>query len=120
MAALTAVTLATPVGNPTLWKNPESAAPGYVGGRARFNWQTAIGVQLTGVLEDVDPSGVKTIDRGKDALANYQLGPEIIITNNVPYIERLNNGHSTQAPAGFVEKAAQAAVNAIEGATILP
>lgn len=28
----------------------------------------------------------------------------IYITNNVPYIEALNEGHSSQAPAGFVEE----------------
>ena len=27
----------------------------------------------------------------------------VIIENNVPYIEELNNGHSQQAPANFIE-----------------
>jgi hypothetical protein len=27
----------------------------------------------------------------------------VVSTNTVPYIERLNQGHSKQAPAGFVE-----------------
>jgi hypothetical protein len=29
----------------------------------------------------------------------------LVIFNSVPYIRRLNEGHSAQAPAGFVEKA---------------
>lgn len=34
----------------------------------------------------------------------YRLGDtDVIIENKVPYIERLNEGHSKQAPAGFVE-----------------
>lgn len=32
----------------------------------------------------------------------------IYITNNVPYIVALNNGHSQQAPTGFVENAVEA------------
>lgn len=31
-------------------------------------------------------------------------GDVITIENRIPYIERLNQGHSKQAPAGFVEE----------------
>ena len=37
------------------------------------------------------------------------MGP-IYITNNVPYINSLNGGHSQHAPAGFVERAIVKAV----------
>ena len=40
----------------------------------------------------------------------------IFVGNNVPYIARLNAGHSDQAPSGFVE-AAIAKVLAAQGAT---
>lgn len=33
-----------------------------------------------------------------------------VITNNLPYINRLNNGHSKQSPAHFVEKAIMLAI----------
>lgn len=33
-----------------------------------------------------------------------------VITNNLPYINRLNNGHSKQSPANFVEKAIALAI----------
>jgi hypothetical protein len=36
----------------------------------------------------------------------YNLDDRLYITNNVPYIDRLNDGYSRQAPANFVEMAA--------------
>lgn len=109
-AALSAVTLATPVGNPTLWQNPENAPPGYVGGRARGNWQVGVGIEKGGETGQVDASGSNVISNARATLVGYQLGQRVIINNNVPYIVRLNSGSSTQAPSGFVEKAVQAAV----------
>lgn len=46
------------------------------------------------------------------SLLGYRLlnGP-VFITNNVPYITRLNEGSSAQAPAGFVQQAITRAVN---------
>ena len=34
-----------------------------------------------------------------------ELGPQIDITNDAPYIMRLNDGWSKQAPIGFIERA---------------
>lgn len=34
-----------------------------------------------------------------------ELGPAIDITNDAPYIMRLNDGWSAQTPAGFIERA---------------
>lgn len=113
-AALSSVTLATPVGNPTLWQNPNNAPPGYVGGRARGNWQIGIGVEKQGETGTIDGSGASTIGIGRSVLAGYKLGEQIIINNNVPYIVPLSQGSSTQAPAGFPERAAQAAVNQVQ------
>ena len=45
------------------------------------------------------------VDTGA-ARQGWQLDlPSLEITNSVPYIGRLNQGSSTQAPAGFVENA---------------
>lgn len=41
---------------------------------------------------------------------DYTQGQTVYVTNNVPYIGRLNRGWSAQAPAGFVEDATQEAV----------
>jgi hypothetical protein len=70
-----------PVGNPSLWQHP--APHGYVGGRARSSW----GHGNESIWREVD--GGLSIEQG----------------SNVVYIEPLNRGHSTQAPAGFIDRA---------------
>lgn len=90
--------LATPVGNPDLWKNP--APPGYVGGRARSNWLASINAPRTDAGENTERNSGDTVAA---QMTNFKLSDTIFITNNVPYIVELNNGHSTQIPAGFVD-----------------
>lgn len=50
-------------------------------------------------------SAAETLNNAKLVLRNKKPGQAIFITNNLPYIRRLNNGYSGQAPAGFVERA---------------
>lgn len=50
-------------------------------------------------------SAAETLNRAKAVLQNKKPGQAIFITNNLPYIVRLNEGYSGQAPAGFVERA---------------
>lgn len=50
-------------------------------------------------------SAAETINNAKAVLKNKKPGQAIFITNNLPYIKRLNDGYSAQAPAGFVERA---------------
>lgn len=83
-------------------------------GRARSNWQVEIGGAATGTVEATDKSGQGAIAQGTQAIERYVGGQgAIFITNNLPYIERLNDGWSAQAPAGFVERAVQIGVDAI-------
>lgn len=42
---------------------------------------------------------------GTDVAVPYEKGKDVFVTNNVPYIEALDNGHSQQAPQGFSERA---------------
>jgi hypothetical protein len=46
-----------------------------------------------------------TLNAANGVLAAKQPGQTIFITNNIPYIEDLDQGGSTQAPAGFVDRA---------------
>jgi hypothetical protein len=110
IAILRAIVLATPVGNPSLWLNPDAAPPGYVGGTARANWQVSIDAATNVVIDDPDPSGSATIQQGTQVAGGAQIGQTVWIVNNLPYIGRLNDGHSTQAPAGFVEAAVQVGI----------
>ncbi len=71
-------------------------------GRARAGWF----MQVDKPGDDIPPEGKKSYPppkmtiRGK--LGDY---PVIVIYNNVPYIQALNDGHSKRAPANFVELA---------------
>ena len=95
------VILRTPVGFPPSWTH--KAPPGYAGGHARANWQASMGSPAGGVVEGIDPTG-------QEALAAAMAVSEGIgnddrpyfLTNNLPYIDRLENGWSHQAPAGMV------------------
>ena len=89
----------TPIGSPELWQSP--APPGYTGGSARSNW----------FLTNAAPSGEVTTatnheQRRDDVLrgvTTLQYTGRLTLTNNLPYIERLEDGWSTQAPQGMVK-----------------
>jgi hypothetical protein len=88
----------TPVGNPSTWQsNPPQ---GYTGGSARANWQATIGSPATSVSSATDPSGGASISA---VFTNVKGGQVNYLTNNLPYINRLEYGAwSNQAPAGMV------------------
>lgn len=115
---LQTVVMATPVGNTALWseQSRRRARPGYVGGRARANWFVGVGHAPGEVTEETDAGGQQAIGRGKEVLNSVpKKGTvEIHITNNLPYIVPLNEGHSKQAPAAFVELAVATATDAIK------
>lgn len=94
------VDLRSPVGDPTKWKNKPPA--GYVGGRFRGNWQLGIGTIPAGVLNKVDPSGRGTVTANIAEIPRDAAGRVYFLVNNLPYSRRLEEGHSTQAPAGIV------------------
>lgn len=80
-------------------------------GLARNNWFVGIGEPGTQTTDETDPGIVgtpsaKAVARGSPVIASYSKEkgyPKISIYNNLPYINRLENGHSkTQAPAGMV------------------
>lgn len=87
-------------------------------GWARSNWIPSIGVssERQGNLIDPDAGAVaearRASEQGQALIATtYTLNKgKVFVTNNVPYIGRLNDGHSQQAPAGFVQAAIARAV----------
>ena len=45
-------------------------------------------------------------------MAGYKFGQgKVFVTNNVPYGRELNDGHSRQEPAGFVQRSIVRALN---------
>ena len=88
-------------------------------GRARANWQVGLGSAPDGTLpapSSPEEGLANALSAGQVTIGAYKGGTIIHITNNLPYIEALNNGHSSQAPAGYVEKAVAAGVDTIRGA----
>jgi len=97
----TAITKRTPVGNPELWKSP--APKGYVGGQARGNWFPSIDMMSNEQdLTIVGKSANIDSDNRVVSMLDLIFGKKYFLTNNLPYIHRLEYGHSTQAPAGMV------------------
>lgn len=77
-------------------------------GRARGNWLPSINTPDESKLRDnFDPSGSKAIGEAQSVASVVKPGDTVYISNNLEYIGALNDGHSQQAPAGFVEKAVQ-------------
>ena len=82
--------------------------------KALSNWIVTIGSPATYEISPHYPgkyastyraSAAETIAAAKRVLAGKKPGQAIYITNNLPYIRRLNDGYSKQQPSGFVERA---------------
>lgn len=80
-------------------------------GRARGNWRVDIGNPVfTFDPELKDPSGAGPIAQGAAVAQTWRVGAgPIFISNSVPYIGRLDEGYSAQAPTGMSALAIQAA-----------
>lgn len=92
-------------------------------GKARSNWRVSIGHTLQAAIQPFSPypsrwkppypsGGSKGETANLDAavnLAKMRLGGykggTIVIANNLPYINRLNHGHSKQSTPGWIERA---------------
>ena len=81
-------------------KKPE----GYVGGRFKNNWYVGFDSQPTESNDTPDASGQGSNSRGLAVLEVFRVGhvSSIYFTNNLPYAQALENGHSSQAPGGMV------------------
>lgn len=71
-------------------------------GRFRGNWQVGIGNVPAGTLELDDKSGRATVSNAQAAALSLEPGQSITLVNNLPYAQRLEDGYSSQAPAGMV------------------
>lgn len=112
LAIDTAVVLATPVDT----------------GRARANWQASLNAPAGSAIEAYSPgaagstgaaNAAAAMEQAKGVIAGHKPGQSIYLTNNLPYIGKLNDGHSAQAPAGFVQKAVLVGAQAIRGFSVV-
>ena len=74
-------------------------------GRARGNWQASIDDPVSSVLVTTSKNGQTAINKGIRVIERVTSGQSIWISNNLPYIEALENGWSGQAPAGMLSVA---------------
>lgn len=87
-------------------------------GWARANWIPSLGTPFTQTVGS--PSSVDTSAQQAGMLALLAYEPatlasplKVFVSNNVPYIGRLNYGWSSQAPSGFVRFAVDKAAETI-------
>jgi hypothetical protein len=83
-------------------------------GRAKSNWLMGINTPPTGTNEsDIDKTGSYSIAQAKAIVDGYPLNelPDLWIVNNLPYIQRLNEGWSAQAGSKYIETAIDQAVS---------
>lgn len=104
----------TPVANRSLWKNP-NANPDHVGGSARSNWMLTFTAPSSQVTDSTDrESGTRDSFYAEIAseIAN-RTSQTYILTNNLPYIERLNQNWSSQTKGKGIIAPEQSRVNAM-------
>lgn len=71
-------------------------------GRFRANWQHNSGSPAYGEIVTPDKQGGATRSALQASIANIRTGGIEYITNNLPYAQELEYGHSQQAPGGMV------------------
>lgn len=71
-------------------------------GRARANWGVELGSWTAQVNDNFDKNGTATINAGQSIIQNSKAYEVVYLSNSLPYINRLENGWSLQAPAGMV------------------
>lgn len=71
-------------------------------GRARNNWFASGGIPSQETTTYGAPQGTATIQRATAVINTATDWSEFTLTNNLPYIQRLEYGWSQQAPQGMV------------------
>lgn len=72
-------------------------------GRLRGDWQTTVGQPAAGENGRFDAAGTAAM---AEVIANTPpgAGQETLLTNNMPYCEKIENGSSDKAPQGMVHR----------------
>ncbi len=100
-------------------------------GAARSNWRASLDTPLTGIIPPYSPGN--RLGQGETANAgaakaqqqqvitrfNVKKNTSIVITNNISYIEKLNNGTARFAPGLMVEQGIQTGRAIIKAIKIL-
>lgn len=65
------------------------------------------------------PSEAAAINTGRLVIQRARPGDVVFVSNNVPYINRLNDGYSKQAPANFIQQGVSAAIRLLAGLRLI-
>ena len=81
-------------------------------GWAMNNWMPSVNIPINKTVGDSENNDPAAMLGGIANILSWHFedGPAWL-ANNVPYIKKLNEGHSGQAPAGFVDLVIQRKVN---------
>jgi len=101
--AANTIILGSPVGDPTTWRNPNSAPAGYVGGSYRSAHRISIN-RITTSDNGIESQG-STMMRLDGEMANFKIGETLFMTNPLPYAVPIEYAHSSQAPDGVYRPA---------------
>lgn len=94
-------------------------------GWARANWVPGVGAPPPSASTPTDRDSRQSAASGRAgaqqagiaSVLGYKVGRgSVFISNGVPYVVVLNEGSSTQAPAGFVQAAILAGIKSLDGA----
>lgn len=99
-------------------------------GKAKSNWQAGLDVPASGEREahalgkggsTAEANSSAAIDAALEVINRYKSdsNQSINITNNLPYISALNDGHSKQAPEDFVRIAVLSGLASVRNAKVL-
>jgi hypothetical protein len=113
--------IATKVHAPLVYGTPVDRTDDADDVTARSNWN--VGLDSPDDTFSADESPEDTLRRGRAVMGGrVRDGQTVYISNGgakVPYLSRLNRGWSKQAPAGFVEAAVRAGLQAVQSVRIL-
>lgn len=74
-------------------------------GRFRGNWILSIDRPVAGTVQTLNKQASVEINGNTQTIDRFALdkNDSIVMQNNLPYSEKLENGHSAQAPNGFLD-----------------
>lgn len=89
-------------------------------GEARGSWQVSVNKPIKSDTDSQDKTGSLTLSQSRAIIESSKTitYPTFYIRSNKPYIERLNNGYSAQAPANFVDKSITEGLNDVQSITL--
>jgi len=99
-------------------------------GMARSNWTPELDRAFEGLFparmpgekgSTAEENAAATIEAGSPTIEAFDIdtNESIHITNNAPHIRPLNDGHSKQAPTGFLQIAVMEGLATVRGAKIV-